>query len=442
MTWKRGLEKTDSELQKGEEDSAKTISTDYKKVGRLDITVLCSICHEAVHIKQLFHHKRAHEAQAALGYRRPWTETLDVNKLALQQKKLILGMINFPKYTAQEAHRIHFSFEFLKESLKTAPYFSINSVEQSSVYTKEVSNPVIKAIAVCQDRNALWRANLEDVCVILDSYGNRPGTCFLGLFDGSNGISAAETTSAELPLLLLDQLSRVDSSYQVSEREQQVLDSFHTVFRADYNVREKRFTSKTSQTKKCLTSDYKWIHKAYAKSFWRMDRLLRLGRNEVSRIRWSSCSAGTCLVEKIISEKQHQQTTEGAETLQRTSGENERNITKQEELPGSTSIVEEKSILAQQQEVPPVSIKKTTSSDQQEEEPLEKINEEGKTIIEDSEHFFSNEDRLQEHQPTKSDSTTESKEGSSAILHIANIGMYIIPTPPHSSLPQPYRVFV
>ncbi|KAL8165398.1 UNVERIFIED_CONTAM: hypothetical protein K2H54_042307 [Gekko kuhli] len=420
MTWETGPEKTESELQKHEEDPTKAVRTDFKKVSHLDITLLCSICHEAVHIRQFFHHKRAHQAQAALGYQRPWTETLDINKLALRQKELILRMIH-SKYTEQEAHKINFSFEFLKETLKIAPYFCINSVEQSSVHTKEVSNPVIKAMAICQDRNALWRANFEDVFVILDNYGNRPGTCFFGLFDGSNGISAAETTSAELPLLLLDQLSRIDSSYQVNEAEQQVLDSFHTVFRADYSVREKFFTSKTNQTKKLLPSDYKGIHKAYAKSFWRMDRLLRLGRNELSRIRWSSCSAATCLVEKIVSEKQHRQTQEGEEILQRISGENERNIMKQEELPDNTSTVDEKSIIAQQEGAPSVSNEKTSSNDQKEEEPLEKINEEEKTIVEDSECFISNEDRFQEHQVTKSNSSTESEEGSAGIMHIANV---------------------
>ncbi|XP_060104747.1 protein phosphatase 2C-like domain-containing protein 1 [Heteronotia binoei] len=419
MTWETDSERTDSKFQKGEDDPTKRVSTDFKKVGHLDITVLCSICHEAVYIRQLFYHKRAHKAQFALGYQRPWTETLDINKLARRQKELFLRMITSPKYTEQEAHKIDFSLEFLKESLKSTPYFCINSVEQSSVHTKEVSNPVIKAIAICQDRNILWRANLEDVFVVLDNYGNRPGTCFFGLFDGSNGISAAETTSAELPLLLLDQLACIDSSYQVSAAERLALDSFLTVFRPDYSVREKIFTSMTSQSKKLLPSNYKWIHQAYAKSFWRMDRLLRLGRNEASRIRWSSCSAVTCLVEKIISEKQHQPT-QREETLQRMSGENERNNMKQEELADNSSIVEGKSIIAQG--APCVSDKKPSSNDQQEEKPLEKINEEEKTIREDSKCFISNKDRLQEHQLTKNNNSTESEEGSAGIMHIANIG--------------------
>ncbi|XP_054847363.1 protein phosphatase 2C-like domain-containing protein 1 [Eublepharis macularius] len=411
MTWEMGIEKTASELYK---DSTKAVNIDFKKVSHLDVTVLCSICHEAVHIRQLFHHKRAHQAQAVLDYQRPWTETVDLNKLALRQKELILRMINTPKFTEQETHKIRFSFEFLKESLKIAPYFCIDSVQQSSVHIGEVRNPLIKATAICQDRNTFWRSNLEDVFVVLDDYGNRPGTCFFGLFDGSNGISAAETTASELPLLFLDQLSRVDSSYQVSEAEQKVLDSFRTIFRVDYSIREKIFTSKISQTKKYLSNKYKCIHKAYAKSFWRMDRLLQLGRNEVSRIRWSSCSAATCLVEKIMSEKQCQQT-QGEKILQRISSENEKIIIKQEELPENISI-------AQLQEAPLVSSKNTCSIDQ-EENPLERLNEkEEKTIREDRKCFISN-DRLQEEdQLTNSNNFTQPNEQSTGIMHIANIG--------------------
>uniref|UniRef100_A0A8D2J5R3 Protein phosphatase 2C like domain containing 1 n=1 Tax=Varanus komodoensis TaxID=61221 RepID=A0A8D2J5R3_VARKO len=221
-----------------------------------------------------------------------------MEKIAHRRKKLILKR-RMAKYPEREREKIDCAVDLLKESLKIAPYFCIKSVSQSSVHIQEVSNPLIKAIAVCQDKNAIWNIDLEDVFVVLDNYGNRKGTCFLGLFDGSNGISAARTASAELPLLLLDQLSHGDLSYQVSQAEKEVLDSFRTVFRADYIVREKIFTFKRVQSKKTQQNKYEWIHRAYAKSFWRMDQLLCLGRNEVSRVRWSSCAAAICLVEKI-----------------------------------------------------------------------------------------------------------------------------------------------
>ncbi|KAH0627329.1 hypothetical protein JD844_002906 [Phrynosoma platyrhinos] len=291
---------------KAREDSTKVVNIDFRKVGHLDITVCCSICDEPVHIRRLFHHKKAHQAQAVLGYLQPWMDPIDIQETDLQRKQLILRMRKIAKYPEKEREKIDCSFNFLKETLKTAPYFCIKSVAQSSVQIKAVSNPLIKAIAICQDKNAFWRQNLEDVFVVTDNYGNRKGTCFLGLFDGANGISAAQTTSVELPLLLLDQLSRGDSSYEVSQTGKKVLDSFRTIFRADYKLRENIFTARRVKRKRFGLKPHEWIHRAYAKSFWRMDRLLRLGRNETSRVCWSSCTAVTCLLETISSEKQKQ----------------------------------------------------------------------------------------------------------------------------------------
>ncbi|KAJ6666523.1 hypothetical protein lerEdw1_020246 [Lerista edwardsae] len=324
---------TVSKHSQAEEDS-KVIKNEFKKVGHLDITVLCSVCQQSVNIKQLFHHKKAHQAQARLNYQEPWAETIDVKQITVRQQQLVSDMRKTSMYTEREREKICCSFEFLKESLKVAPYFCINSVVQSSVQVKEVNSPLIKAIAICQDKNTLWRAELEDIVVVLDNYGNKLGTCFLGLFDGNNGVSAAETTSVEFPILFLEQLSSGDSSYRVSEAERQVLDSFRTVFRADYKMRERVFTVRNTalkdKRKASPPSKYEWIHRAYAKSFWRMDRLLRLGRNEVSRVCWSSCTAATCLVETLSNIKQQQQDQEEEEQLGKEGSEGEQIITQDE----------------------------------------------------------------------------------------------------------------
>lgn len=327
---------TVSKHSQTEEDS-KAINNEFKKVVHLDITVLCSICQQSVHLKQLFHHKKAHQAQARLSYQEPWAETIDVKQITVRQQQLVSDMRKTSTYTEQAREKICCSFEFLKESLKSAPYFSINSVVQSSVQVKEVNSPLIKAIAICQDKNTLWHTELEDIVIVLDNYGNKLGTCFLGLFDGNNGVSAAETTSVELPILFLEQLSSGDSSYQMSEEERQVLDSFRTVFRADYKMRERVFTVRNTalkdKRKASPPSKYEWIHRAYAKSFWRMDRLLRLGRNEVSRVCWSSCMAATCLVETLSKIKQQQQDQEEEEHLGKEGSEGEQIITQDEEQP-------------------------------------------------------------------------------------------------------------
>lgn len=135
--------------------------------------------------------------------------------------------------------------------------------------------------------------------IVMNNFGSKPNVCFFGLFDGHHGDSAADLTSMELPVLLLHQLSRLDPSYQMTSEEQKVINSFNTVFSEDYRAIEESFSSKKKRTKG-MKSVYENIHKAFAKAFWRMDRLLRLGRREASRVRWSGCSAVTCILESSV----------------------------------------------------------------------------------------------------------------------------------------------
>ncbi|KAM9165279.1 protein phosphatase 2C-like domain-containing protein 1 [Pangshura tecta] len=307
MTWEPYSQSTSKaaefELYSHEEDQAEEDGFVPRKVGSGDIPVLCSICQQTICPHQLFYHKKEHKALALLGYHHPWIET-DTNKLLLQRQKVISRLIKLSKYTERDKQKIDCSLELLKNKSKGTSYFNVDNIVDSSGYLRKVSNSLIKALAICQDKNSTWRADMEDTFIVLDNFGNRSDTCFLGLFDGYHGVFAAETVSAELPLLFLDQLSQTDSSYKVSRNEEQILDSFVTVIKGNYRDQEKVFSGKTDSDKTTKPNTYEWIHKAYAKSFWRMDRLLRLGRNEVSKVRWSSCTAVTCLVERIRNEKE------------------------------------------------------------------------------------------------------------------------------------------
>ena len=85
----------------------------------------------------------------------------------------------------------------------------------------------------------------------------------------------------------------------MTSEEQKVISSFNTVFSDDYRAVEDAFSSKKKRTKG-MKSAFENTHKAFAKAFWRMDRLLRLGRREVSRARWSGCSAVTGVLESSV----------------------------------------------------------------------------------------------------------------------------------------------
>ncbi|XP_060541742.1 protein phosphatase 2C-like domain-containing protein 1 [Pantherophis guttatus] len=355
-----------SESCKEEQDLSKVLNIDFKQIESLNIRIPCSICEEMVYISQLFHHKKVHQAQAVLDYQWPYVEPIDIKKIILRRKQLILKLQKTAQYPEREIEKIGCSIDLLKESIKIAPYFCIDNIVQSSVYIKEVSNPLIKAIAICQDKNAVWHTEMEDVYIVLDNYGHKKDTCLLGLFDGSNGISAAQLTSDELPLLLLDQLSHNDSSYQISNAEKNMLHSFCTIFKEDYEVKEQAFAVAKARSQNSQPNKYEWIHRAFAKAFWRMDRLLRLGRGEVSRVRWSSCTTAICLVEMTSNIKQNQEEQEGEETAETINDNDEQNFMQHEKGLPKTNRIMIRSII--EQEVDKI-------MEQQEEKPLGKVSE-------------------------------------------------------------------
>ncbi|NWX07427.1 PP2D1 protein, partial [Caloenas nicobarica] len=264
------------------------------------ISVFCSVCQQPIYPYHLFNHKKTHKALTLLGFGSPQRKT--DKRLLAHRQKLISELTQIAKYSEKQRQKIDYSFEFLMDNCTPTSHCDLPDITNPSTF-KKVKNSLINALAICQDKNSTWQRDMEDRFIVLDNYGNRSDTCFLGLVDGSHGVAAAETVAAELPLLFLDQLAQTDSSYKKSKDEQQILDSFATVINADYKKKEKIFSDKPDSSKTNQTNTYEWIHKAYAKSFWRMDRLLRLGRNEVSKVRWSGCSAVTCLVERIPSKE-------------------------------------------------------------------------------------------------------------------------------------------
>ncbi|NXP13143.1 PP2D1 protein, partial [Thinocorus orbignyianus] len=265
------------------------------------ISIFCSVCQGPVDPHHPFYHKKNHKALTFLGFDNPRTKP-DNKTLLAQRQKLVSKLTKTPKYSETHRQKIDYLFEFLTGNNVTTSCCDLANITNPSTF-KKVNNSLIRALSICQDRNSTWQADMEDRFIVLDNYGNRSDTCFLGLFDGSHGATAAETVAAELPLLFLDQLAQMDSSYIKSKDEQQILDSFATVIKADYREKENIFSDKPGNDKSHKINTYEWIHKAYAKSFWRMDRLLRLGRNENSKVRWSGCSAVTCLVEGIPREE-------------------------------------------------------------------------------------------------------------------------------------------
>ncbi|KAM7071265.1 LOW QUALITY PROTEIN: protein phosphatase 2C-like domain-containing protein 1 [Acridotheres tristis] len=156
--------------------------------------------------------------------------------------------------------QINYSLEFLVDNLTPTPYCDLANINNTST-SKKGNNSLIKALLIC-DKNSTWQRDMEDRFIVLDNHESRSDTCFLEILDGCHGVTATETIVAKLPLLFLEQLSHIDSSYKNKNNKEQILEFFATVIKADYREKEKKTdneeTNKTSR--KCTM-------KVYAKSF-------------------------------------------------------------------------------------------------------------------------------------------------------------------------------
>ncbi|XP_049726649.1 protein phosphatase 2C-like domain-containing protein 1 [Elephas maximus indicus] len=263
------------------------------------ITFPCSVCKHEIDLPGFFFHKKQHIALTSLGFHWMGEKIPLRSEIVAQRQLLITKLLSSHIFSEKTLQTINNAFELIWKKQVPAYYKIIENIDNSSVYSQKVCHLLIKGVAICEDRNSTWRATMEDKFAIVNNFGNKSNVCFFGLFDGHHGVSAADLASMELPVLLLHQISRFDPSYQMTPEQQKLIDTFHTVFKEEYRKIEDRFSFIPQKTK-ALHGEFEAIHKGFAKAFWRMDRLLRLGRKEVSRVQWSGCSAVTCILEGNI----------------------------------------------------------------------------------------------------------------------------------------------
>nr|XP_015212921.1 PREDICTED: protein phosphatase 2C-like domain-containing protein 1 isoform X1 [Lepisosteus oculatus] len=173
------------------------------------------------------------------------------------------------------------------------------------VTTFKVNHPVIKAVASCEDKNAVWKQEMEDMSIFIERYGSDKGAYFIiGLCDGFHGRYAADITSKELPVIVLEQLSKCLSTYSLTGEDINLLESFETIFQEDCKSNADQIPPFSYLQVEDLSHDER-VHMAFAKAFRKMDRILGLGRNETSKIRWSGCTALICLIEGPMQDRKN-----------------------------------------------------------------------------------------------------------------------------------------
>ncbi|KAM6177383.1 protein phosphatase 2C-like domain-containing protein 1 [Erethizon dorsatum] len=284
--------------EKESRPSGSSADSDEQQVFQ-DITFPCSICKQEIEIADAFLHKKEHIALAALDLQWQGQKKQPFSEIVAQRQDLIANLLSSSMLNEKVLQSINNGFELLWKKQTSVHCKIFDNINRSYVYSQKIYHLLIKGLATCEDRNSMRKADMNDKFMIINNFGNKPNVCFFSLFDGHQGATAADLASAELPVLLLHQMSKFDPSYRMTPEQQQVINSFYSVFREDYTAIEDLFSSTKTNTSE-RSCDYEDIHKAFAKAFWRMDRLLCLGRKEGSRVLWSGCSVVTCVLEGKI----------------------------------------------------------------------------------------------------------------------------------------------
>ncbi|XP_043922897.1 protein phosphatase 2C-like domain-containing protein 1 [Protopterus annectens] len=265
-----------------------------------DVTIPCSTCDQNVPPYLLTHHRLKHHALTVLGYEPQ--ENPNIESLIHHRRAAITELLKSQTYSEKELQKIDSAYELLRlcgmpESYSRDEHEA--SFADSFKYAKKIINSFIKALVIHQDKNVGWKTEMEDAYVVMDPFGLRENTSFVGLFDGYHGKCAAETVANELPVLILQEMSKNDPSYKMTDDERRMLAGFEPIFGLWHKDTKDDLSGLLTNTA-ASESSLELVHLAHARAFWKMDRILKLGRNEVSRIRWSGCTALTCLIEGNI----------------------------------------------------------------------------------------------------------------------------------------------
>ncbi|GCC35009.1 hypothetical protein chiPu_0013487 [Chiloscyllium punctatum] len=262
------------------------------------LTVPCFTCKKKLSATTARHHKILHRTLAMLQYR-AGSQPVSLLSLRIRRRSIIAKRMRGKKFSALELQKINFAYEIVKSSrLLTWPFLVESPIvchEEFPLRVTLPNEPCVKSFGIWQDRNVLWKAEMEDVYVFMDCYGGQSDVCFIGLFDGFHGTTAAQVTSKDLPFLIIEELRKAGHPYVLSDEEHESLLSYSALF--VHSPTEESYVIFPVNSQGNKTSQYESIHLAFAKAFWKMDRILGLGRNESSKVRWSGCTAVTCLLE-------------------------------------------------------------------------------------------------------------------------------------------------
>ncbi|XP_022098391.1 protein phosphatase 2C-like domain-containing protein 1 [Acanthaster planci] len=313
-----------------------------------DITLFCDKCGSFILLRLLQEHRKYHSALAVLEYRDAQSQPESAAAL-LKRRQAVLAKQS--RRAAREdrpvsmsaMQQINGAYELLKSYLE--------DTYEDLIQTREMIYPecrglaltcsarCARALGICSHDNQRWKRSMEDTRVFQDYFGNDENKCFFAIYDGHNGRFAADIAANDLHHFLLREMTKFDPAtactctlnlaehndligYQL-DRPRPVIrkDSVrHILHQESHNIIQQiMHTCKENVSKLEVKNGDQPSRKepksklpnrrendpfaekvelAFRNSYQFLDYILSYGIDEQSRVRWSGCSALTCVIQR------------------------------------------------------------------------------------------------------------------------------------------------
>lgn len=292
-------------------------------------------------------HRNFHEALTRLKYDN--TEPKNTDALLKRRnfllRKLKTAATQDKPLNTEQITEIDNAYEYLK-SMMDGNFEEFRQIQedvnsQVGGLALNCSPDCVYAVGIAASSNERWKSYMEDTRTFQDCFGEDKKKCFFGVYDGYHGRFAAEIAASELHKLLLSEMMKFDprtksvmggnllgepdiSHYRFerpntmqSERVMlhdesvNIIQNIINMCEAKYDEMYKKMDNtpenkqkddnededNTTKKRKVKTPFEQKMERAFSKAYFLLDILLSYGKDENSKLRWSGCSATTCVIQ-------------------------------------------------------------------------------------------------------------------------------------------------
>ncbi|CAK8692269.1 unnamed protein product [Clavelina lepadiformis] len=318
-----------------------------------DIPLQCSKCNASVIVTSIEAHHRHHKALQILKFKQGRGHiTLDI---LLKRRRAIIK-----KFTSRfkdnpkdpdllrRIDRVNESFDIVRFELLRGksichflvPYIGRVSAQegglgiesnevladiQSDLATSTADKSLpecIQAIGICHAMNVEYKNVMEDRTVVQCDFmsltnSDQTPSCYVGIFDGYCGSTAADHCCQSLHGILQKELEKENTGQQLKRKpnlpksNEQETDKILQQLETGHFLQEDDDDNIFNFHKPSALSNHK-IAKCFQNTYQTMDEHLAWGVGESSWVRWSGCSAATCVILNEISAENNKSSSAGA----------------------------------------------------------------------------------------------------------------------------------